>query len=59
LYAGGSLVIWPPTAGSQLVRGYPAGANGFSWLSNGWFATESGSFPSYGVSFFRLSDLTR
>jgi hypothetical protein len=55
----GSLAIWSPSAQLQLVRGYPAGADGFSWLSDGWVATEGGSFPSYGVSFFRLSDLTK
>ncbi|HEX7431378.1 MAG TPA: hypothetical protein VF293_04205, partial [Candidatus Limnocylindrales bacterium] len=57
LYAGGSLVIWSSTAGSQLVQGYPAGENGFSWLSNGWVATVSSDGAS--VSFFRLSDLAK
>jgi hypothetical protein len=57
LYAGGSLVIWSPTAGSQLVQGYPARANGFSWLSNDWVATVSSDGAT--VSFFRLSDLTK
>jgi hypothetical protein len=55
----GNLVIWSSSTGLQLVQGYAAGANGFSWLSNGWIATESGSFPSFGASFFRLSDLTK
>jgi hypothetical protein len=55
----GSLAIWSPSAQLRLVRGYSAGADGFSWLSDGWVATEGGSFPSYGVSFFRLSDLTK
>ena len=57
LYAGGSLVIWSPTVGSHLVQGYPAGENGFSWLSNGWVATFSSDGAS--VSFFRLSDLAK
>jgi hypothetical protein len=57
LYAGGSLVIWSSTAGSQLVQGYPAGENGFSWLSNGWVATVSSDGAI--VSFFRLSDLAK
>lgn len=58
-FGNGDLVIWSSSTGLQLVQGYAAGANGFSWLSNAWVATDSGSFPSYGVSFFRLSDLTK
>ena len=58
-FGNGNLVIWSSSTGLQLVQGYAAGANGFSWLSNGWVATEGGSFPAYGVSFFRVSDLTK
>ena len=58
-FGNGNLAIWSSSTGLQRVQGYAAGANGFSWLSNGWVATESGSFPSYGASFFRLSDLTK
>jgi len=54
---GGNLLIWSSAAGSQLVQGYPAGENGFSWLSNGWVATLSSDGAI--VSFFRLSDLTK
>lgn len=53
----GGLVIWSQAAGSQLVQGYSAGANGFSWLSNGWVATESSIDGA--LYFFRVSDLTK
>jgi hypothetical protein len=56
-WGNSDLVIWSSTAGPQLVAGYPAGADGASWLSNGWVATEASGYPSSGVTFFRLSDL--
>jgi len=43
--------------GSQLVQGYAAGSNGFSWLSNGWVATESSIDTA--LYFFRVSDLAK
>ena len=52
---GGTLVVWSQAAGLQLVQGYPAAASGFSWLSNGWVATETDS----GLSIFRVSDLSK
>ncbi len=55
----GNLVIWSSSTGLQLVQGYAAGVNGFSWLSNGWVATESGGWPPSDVSLFPLSDLTK
>jgi hypothetical protein len=52
-----SLAIWSQAAGSQLVQGYAAGSNGFSWLSNGWVATESSVDTA--LYFFRVSDLAK
>jgi hypothetical protein len=56
---GGNLALWSSGAGLQLVAGIEASgvANGVSWLSNSWVATEGGGYPSSGVTFFRLSDL--
>ena len=55
----GNLVIWSSSTGLQLVRGYSPGADGFSWLRDGWVATDRGSFASSDLSLFRLSDLTK
>ncbi|HEX7612436.1 MAG TPA: hypothetical protein VF371_06640 [Candidatus Limnocylindrales bacterium] len=56
-FGNGNLVIWSSSTGLQLVQGYPAAENGFSWLSNGWVATVSSDGAI--VSFFRLSDLAK
>ncbi len=53
----GGLAIWSQASGSQLVQGYAAGSNGFSWLSNGWVATESSVDTA--LYFFRVSDLEK
>jgi hypothetical protein len=57
MWGNGDLVIWSSTEGPRLVAGYAPGADGVSWLSNGWVATEGGGYPSPDVTFFRLSDL--